>query len=394
MAVARIADRTTLLVVVFALLLAYPPRSHALEPAYLKEWPSAEQVLADHQGRDRQDTLARQMAALHHMDRSIEDRAGTRRWQGLTPDEKRLRGEYYAAAERIRDEVNSTLSNELPSGFNGPFAKPPLRKWYALQWKYERDPQVRAQTLSRYLSPPLLAELGAKKTASEVRAGKSYLVPLVAFAALVLLILLFRSRRRSAAARKAARMQEPTPDPNPDIAAAAEEVVDSLTPYIVAALAGRERLPFRAFADPFVLGVLYGYCDTALSKVSGTEEPLQDENMSVFLQMGSIDRFRELFGGKLPDDRHADPNSNEARDDVQKGRMFATVVLAAFAATKDFGGGDTAPEATQADAAALPLPINPPATRLHPAGPNAQMAQRLLIDIFTTHLAKLAAQSN
>jgi hypothetical protein len=30
----------------------------------------------------------------------------------------------------------------------------------------------------------------------------------------------------------------------------------------------------------------------------------------------------------------------------------------------------------------------------HPAGPNAQMGQRLLMDIFTTHLAKLAAQSN
>ena len=173
MAAAPVADRATLLVVACALLLAYAPRSHALEPAYLKEWPSADQVLTDHQGKDRQDTLARQMAALHHLDRSIEDMADARRWHGLTPDENRLRGEYYAAAERIRDEVNATLSNQLPPGFNGPFAKPPLRKWYALQWKYERDPQVRDRTLGRYLSPPLLAELGAKKSASDARAGQT-----------------------------------------------------------------------------------------------------------------------------------------------------------------------------------------------------------------------------
>jgi hypothetical protein len=240
-AAARGVDRAARFLFVGVLLLVFAPRSYALDPAYLNEWPSAEQVLADHQGKDRQDMLARQMAALHHLDRSIEDMAGTRRWHGLTADENRLRGEYYAAAERIRGDVNSTLSNELPSGFNGPFAKPPLRKWYALQWKYERDPQVRAQTLGRYLSPPLLAKLGAKQSASYDRAGKSYLVPLVALAALAalaLLILLLR-RRRSAAARKASRTHEPTPDPHADIAAAAEEVVDSLKPYIVAALAGR-----------------------------------------------------------------------------------------------------------------------------------------------------------
>jgi len=393
-AAARLVDRAARLLVVGVLLLAFAPRSYALDPAYLTEWPSAEQVLADHHGKDRQDTLARQMAALHHLDRSIEDMAGTRRWHGLTPDENRLRGEYYAAAERIRDEVNSTLSNELPSGFNGPFAKPPLRKWYALQWKYERDPQVRAQTLSRYLSPPLLAELGAKRTAPDARAGKSYLVPLVALAALVLLILLLRRRRRSAAARKAATTQEPTPDPNPDIAAAAEEVVDSLRPYIVAALDGRERHPVSAFSDPFMLGFLLGYCDAALSTVSGTKEPLQDGNMRVFQQIWSIDRFRELFGGKGLGDRFPDPDSDKTRVYVETARNFATAILKAFAMTTELGDGDTSPEATQAHAAALPLPINPPPTRLHPAGPNAQMAQRLLMAILTKRLATLAAQSN
>jgi hypothetical protein len=56
-----------------------------------------------------------------------------------------------------------------------------------------------------------------------------------------------------------------------------------------------------------VLGFLLRYCDTALSKVSGTDEPLQDGAMRVFRQLGNIDRFRELFGTKLPDDRLSDP---------------------------------------------------------------------------------------
>ena len=272
MAAVRVAERARLLVVACALLFAYAPRSHALDPAYLKEWPSADQVLADHQGKDRQDTLARQMAALHHLDRSIEDMAGARRWHGLTADENRLRGEYNAAAGLIRDEVNSTLSNKLPPGFNGPFAKPPLRKWYALQWKYERDPQVRDQTLGRYLSPALLAELGAKKSASDARAGeagrelldglaqpergtgKSYVVPLAVLVALGLLVVAIRRRRRHKVSRDAAsrdtastQSRATDPHPHPHVAEAADEVMDSLEPYLVAARGDRERIPLKAF---------------------------------------------------------------------------------------------------------------------------------------------------
>ena len=231
------------------------------------------------------------MAALHHLDRSIEDMADARRWHGLTPDENRLRGEYYAAAERIRDEVNATLSNKLPPGFNGPFAKPPLRKWYALQWKYERDPQVRDRTLGRYLSPPLLADLGAKKSASDARAGqtgrelldglrqpergagKSYLVPLVALAAFGLLVAVIRNRRRHAASREAASPQSRAMDQRPDVVEAADEVMESLEPYLVMAKGDHERIPLAAFVDPFVMGFVLEYCKAAFAEISGTGKP-------------------------------------------------------------------------------------------------------------------------
>ena len=342
MAAARGVDRAARFLVVGVLLLVFAPRSYALAPAYLTEWPSAEQVLADHQGTDRQDTLARQMAALHHLDRSIEDMADTRRWHGLTPDENRLRGEYYAAAERIRDEVNSTLANELPSGFNGPFAKPPLRKWYALQWKYERDPQVRAQTLGRYLSPPLLAELGAKKSASDARAGeagrelldglrqsehgagKAYLVPLGALAALGLLVAVIRGRRRRAASRETASPQSRATDPHPDAVKAAEEVMDSLEPYLVVAKGDQRAAVFGA-----------GAALSVLMKFSGKSS----------LESELRDRLRRLA-----------PRS------------------------------DT-------DAEAPHPTLNAPATRLHPAGPNAKKGEQWMLTLFVRRLTKIISES-
>jgi hypothetical protein len=44
--------------------------------------------VADFQGQDPQDTMARQMAALSVLRLAIEDRAGPRRWHALTPGRK------------------------------------------------------------------------------------------------------------------------------------------------------------------------------------------------------------------------------------------------------------------------------------------------------------------
>jgi hypothetical protein len=85
------------------LLLALAPADEASEPAYLADWPTAERVLADHQGTDRDDTLARQMAALNQLSLAIDELAGPRRWrEGLTPDEQRLRGKEPSHDEQTR----------------------------------------------------------------------------------------------------------------------------------------------------------------------------------------------------------------------------------------------------------------------------------------------------
>jgi hypothetical protein len=102
------------------------------------------------------------MAALNQLSLAIDELAGPRRWrEGFTPDEQRLRGQYYDAAEKIRSEAHATLSDELGPGFHGPFAKSPLRKWYSLQWAYESDPDGRRATLSRYLPAGLVAQFDA-----------------------------------------------------------------------------------------------------------------------------------------------------------------------------------------------------------------------------------------
>ncbi len=152
---------------IILLLVASP--GYALDPAYLADWPTVERVLADNQGENREDTMARQMAALHQLDRAVEDMADDRRWQNLTKDEIALRGQLRQAAGRIREEAHGTLSNELGPGFHWPFEEAPLQAWYGRQWKYESDPEFRRATLSRYLSPGLLNELNARKSASDAR---------------------------------------------------------------------------------------------------------------------------------------------------------------------------------------------------------------------------------
>lgn len=416
MAAARVADRAALFLVAGALLLAFAPRSDALDPAYLKDWPTAEQVLADHQGADRQDTLARQMAALHQLHRSIEDMADARRWHGLTADENRLRGDYWKAAERIRDEVNSTLSNELPPGFNGPFAKPPLRKWYAMQWKYERDPEVRAQTLSRYLPARLLAELGAKKSASDARAGeagrelldglrqpersarKSFLVPLVGLAILGLLVAVMRSRRRRAVSREIASPQSRATDPHPDVVEAAEEVMDSLEPYLVFARGDRERIPLGAFTNPFVIGFVHEYCKAAFAEISGTGEAGKEDGLRVLEQLSKSTRLAALVGGSERDESPPGPLSEADQRSAAWGAGAAGAVLMAFA-----GESSLKPEerdwltkhAPRKDPdAGVPQPmLNAPATRLHPAGPNATQGEKMMMFVFVPKLAKIVSES-
>ncbi len=388
-------SRVTRLLPGMALMVLFASAVHALDPAYLAEWPPVDRVLADHQGEDRQDTLARQMAALHHLHRAVEDMADTRRWHGLTADEDQLRGQYWAAAERIRDEVNATLPNELSPGFHGPFAKPPLQEWYALQWKYERDPAVRARTLGRYLSPPLLAQLGARKSASDARAAEagrelleglgasrdgaapSYLLPLAGIVGLAGLIVLLRRRGKARAAE--APPARPA-EPRPLVDAAADEVFDSLGPYIAAAaeLTDRERVPIMAFSSPFMLGFVMGYCRAALVAVAGGEHNESDETR-VYQRLMQDPRMNALI------DWHVPPGEDVAADRdmtiVNSGSFAADIILRVFRGEDiDVREEFDQPLSQAVDQnGAAQLAVDMPATRLHPPGPYAVKGQRMLM---------------
>ena len=74
--------------------------AQALNPPYLREMPPVERGLSDQQTADPVETAARQMGALLQLKKMIEDAAGPRffdRRVGLTPDETRIRQDYYTA---------------------------------------------------------------------------------------------------------------------------------------------------------------------------------------------------------------------------------------------------------------------------------------------------------
>jgi hypothetical protein len=72
--------------------------SQNLNPAYLKEFPSPAQVMAQVKGSSAQDTAYRQLTALHEFGQMIAAMAGPRMAQNqLTPDETRLLTNYFNA---------------------------------------------------------------------------------------------------------------------------------------------------------------------------------------------------------------------------------------------------------------------------------------------------------
>ena len=140
-----------------AALLLFATAAAALDPPYLADWPTADRVLADHVGENDDDTLARQLAAFNVLRSSIEYMAGDRRWQGLTADELRLRGEYGAAAERIRQRIFATHRDGR--GPDCPNRPRRCASGRALQWSYEGNTRFRHETLSRYLPPEAVARI-------------------------------------------------------------------------------------------------------------------------------------------------------------------------------------------------------------------------------------------
>lgn len=151
----KTARRFLSLALTFAALAATFSAS-ALDPPYLVQMPSVETVLADNEGKDRLDTLARQQAALNQLARAIGFLAGDREFCCQTQDEQVLRGKYGAAARAIDKETFAKLSTKQPSN---PFAKSERGQWVSVEMSYERNPEFRSANFGRYLSPDLRARL-------------------------------------------------------------------------------------------------------------------------------------------------------------------------------------------------------------------------------------------
>lgn len=151
-----------------ALFCCLPAAGEAqFDPSYLNEMPPIERVLADVQGKNRLDTMARQSAAMPQLARVIEDMAGQRRWHQLTPDETRLRDTYSGEGFRIKEQALVGLRSTA-TGINSP-----RLDWLDAQGDYERDPRVRAELLNRYFSPTFLGQPGVKIADMDSRVAAS-----------------------------------------------------------------------------------------------------------------------------------------------------------------------------------------------------------------------------
>ena len=128
---------------VFFCLAAGSAAAQNLNPAYLKELPSVDRVMNDMKTSDPAETAARQMGALLQLKKMIEDAAGPRffsRTTGLTPDETRLRQQYYTAYYELSQ------------------SKPELKGLNALRG-YDVDPKFRDELFKRYFSPSFQAQV-------------------------------------------------------------------------------------------------------------------------------------------------------------------------------------------------------------------------------------------
>ena len=116
--------------------------AQALNPAYLREMPPIDRVLSDQQTADAAETAARRMGALLQLKKMIEDAAGPRffdRRVRLTPDETRIRQDYYTAYYGISQ------------------SKEEYKKFTAMRG-YDIDPRFRDELFKRYFSPAFRAQ--------------------------------------------------------------------------------------------------------------------------------------------------------------------------------------------------------------------------------------------
>lgn len=131
-----------------------PPSSPALPdntPAYLKQMPEPERVIADVRGSNDLDTAARQVASLNRLMDVVVVLCGTADAPGgprLTTEERTLNGRYAGAASSLSITVYRSIDAESAKNAG-------RNQWNLLRDRYYNDTAFAAALVNRYLSPDL-----------------------------------------------------------------------------------------------------------------------------------------------------------------------------------------------------------------------------------------------
>jgi len=116
-----------------------PPQSaavgqQALNPPYLKEFPSVDQIMTQVKGSSPQDTAYRQLTALHEFAQMITALAGPRMAQNrLTPDEARIVTNYFNAYQNLAKSTTNPQDayagkSDFTAGLFTIFSMPTIQK--------------------------------------------------------------------------------------------------------------------------------------------------------------------------------------------------------------------------------------------------------------------------
>jgi tetratricopeptide (TPR) repeat protein len=134
------------LMAVLALMLTANIQAQTANPPYLSQMPSTARVRAEVKGTDALDTAARQMGAFKQLMELINTLAGPRYQSNeFTPDESRVKGNYFDAWQRFTYRENSPPPQDQP-------------RWAKLRAFYEKDPGFLDELLRRFFSPEFRAQ--------------------------------------------------------------------------------------------------------------------------------------------------------------------------------------------------------------------------------------------
>ncbi len=134
------------------------PQTPDNTPAFLKQMPEPDRVIADIRGSNDLDTAARQVAALNRLIDVVVVLSGTADAPGgprLTREELALNGRYAGGASTLYDTVYRSIDPDNKQQFDENSKR---NQWNRLRERYGNDDAFISALLQRYLTPDLRDE--------------------------------------------------------------------------------------------------------------------------------------------------------------------------------------------------------------------------------------------